>query len=75
MSLYLWTRHGKVVRVGGKSALAATQLVEAAGHGQVMKVMTDVEWTEYNRPSPTTCRYCWQPKAICGNWCRAGGMP
>ena len=72
---YLWTRHGKVLQVGAASPLAATRQVEAAGHGQVLKVMDAAEWAAYNKPHPAYCRYCGQPKAICGNWCRAGGMP
>ena len=74
-NFYIWTSHGKVLKAQGRNALAASQVVEASGNGRVLKVMTEVAWNAYNKPNPDTCRYCGMAKVICGNWCRAGGMP
>lgn len=72
--LYVATSQGYTVRVDTESARAAIAAVETQ-YGRALNVYTPAEYERRNRPDPATCAHCGEPKTLCGNWCRVGGMP
>lgn len=69
---YVWTKHGHLLEVdGADDANAAMRKIREMGtHGAPMQVMDESEWRTYNRVPSHICRWCGEPKSLCGGWCR-----